>query len=142
MQVLCGDAVEAVEPLLEAAVVSVDVIDVQVRRLEGRLSRRGHGVKGDLGPAREGGQRLAAVADEMISRRTTPAQRGGDRGAVVVRQNGVEGRPLPVAGDEDGNVVLIRAGMPGCSAPFAGLARQVGPTALEGFENEGLIRLE
>ena len=34
-QVLCGDAVEAVEPLLEAAVVGVDVVDVQVRRLRG-----------------------------------------------------------------------------------------------------------
>ena len=42
-QVLCGDAVEAVEPLLEAAVVGVDVIDVQVRCLGGRLSRREHG---------------------------------------------------------------------------------------------------
>jgi hypothetical protein len=31
-QVLGGDAVEAGEPLLEAAVVGVDVIDVEVRR--------------------------------------------------------------------------------------------------------------
>ena len=32
-QVLGGDAVEAVEPLFEAAVVGVDVVDVQVGRL-------------------------------------------------------------------------------------------------------------
>ncbi len=57
-----------------------------------------------------------------------------------MRQNGVEGRPLPVAGDENGNIVLIRAGMPGRSASLAGLARQVGPAALEGFEDKGLIR--
>ena len=101
-QVLGGDAVEAVEPLLEAAVVGVDVIDVQVRRLGGRLfPAKAWAVKGNFGLAREGGQRLAAIADEMISRRYDARQHGGDRGAVVVRQNGVEGRPLPVAGDKE-----------------------------------------
>ena len=139
-QVLGGDAVETVDPLLEAAVVGVDIVDVQVGRRGSRLSRRRHGVKGDLGPAREGGQRLAAIPNEMICGRNDARQRRGDRGAVVVRQNGVEGRPLPVAGDEDGNVVLIGAGMSGRSAPPARLARQVGPTALEGFDDEGLIR--
>src|SRR5271154_7592444 len=61
-QVLGGDAVEAGQPLFEAAVVSVDVVDVQMRRLWGRLSRRRHGVKGNLGLARKGGQRLSALA--------------------------------------------------------------------------------
>ena len=42
-QVLGGDAVEAVDPLLEAAVVGVDVVDVQVGRVGGGLSRRRHG---------------------------------------------------------------------------------------------------
>jgi hypothetical protein len=120
-QVLGGDAVEAVEPLLEAAVVGVDVIDVQVRRLRGRFSRRGHSVEGNAGPAREGGQRLAAIPDEMICGRDDARQHGGDRSVVVLRQNGVEGRALPVAGDEDGNIILIRAGMPGYSAPLARL---------------------
>ena len=59
-QVLGGDAVEAIEPLLEAAVIGVDVVDVQVRRLGGRLARRGHGVKGDFGFAGEGDDRLPA----------------------------------------------------------------------------------
>ena len=39
-QVLGGDAVEAAKPLLEAAVIGVDVVDVQMRRLTGRFSRR------------------------------------------------------------------------------------------------------
>jgi hypothetical protein len=47
-QVLGGDAVEAIEPLLEAAVIGVDVVDGEVRRRGGRLARRGHGVKGIL----------------------------------------------------------------------------------------------
>ena len=41
-EVFGGDAVEARQPLLEAAMVGVDVIDVQVRRRGGRLSRRRH----------------------------------------------------------------------------------------------------
>jgi hypothetical protein len=140
--VLGGDAVEAIEPLLEAAVVGVDVVDVQVRRFGGRLSRRGHSVEGNAGSAGEGGQRLAAIADEVISRGHNPRQRGGDRGAVIVRQDSVESRALPVASDEDGNVVLIGARMPGRSASLTRLARQVGPTAFEGFENKSLIRLD
>jgi hypothetical protein len=65
-QVLGGDAVEAVEPLFEAAVIGVDVVDVQMRRLGGRFARRGHGVEGDAGSAGEGGDRPAAVADQMV----------------------------------------------------------------------------
>jgi hypothetical protein len=76
-------------------------------------------VEGNAGPAREGGQRLAAIPDEMICGRNDACQHGGDRSIVVLRQNGVEGRALPVAGDEDGNIILIRAGMPGYSAPLA-----------------------
>ena len=102
--------------MLEAAVVGADIIDVQVRRLRGRLSRRGHSVEGNAGSAREGGQRLAAISDEMICGRNDARQHGGDRGVVVLRQYSVEGRAFPVAGDEDGNVVLIGARMPGRSA--------------------------
>ena len=101
-----------------------------------------HGVERDSGFAREGGDRLAAIADEMISRRHDARQRGADRSAVDLRQNGVEGRALPVAGDENGNVVLMEARMPGLSAALARLSRQIGPPALEGFEDEGFVRLD
>jgi hypothetical protein len=98
-------------------------------------------VKGNFGPAREGGQRLAAIPDEMICGGHDPRQRGGDRGAVVLRQNGVESRAFAVAGDENGNIVLIGTWMPCGSAPLSRLSRQIGPAALEGFEDKGLIRL-
>ena len=45
-QVLGGDAVEAVEPLLETAVIGVDVVDVQVRRRGRRLPGAGTAWKG------------------------------------------------------------------------------------------------
>ena len=63
---ISGDAVEAVEPLLETAVVGVDVVDVQVRRGGCWLSRRRDDVEGNAGSAGESGDRLSAVADEMI----------------------------------------------------------------------------
>jgi hypothetical protein len=142
-QVLGGDAVEAGEPLLEAAVAGVDVIDMEVRRLGGRLSRGGYGMERNPGFAGESGDRLpAAVADEMIARRDDPGERCFHRSAVELRQDRVEGRALPVASDENGNVVRMEARMPGRSAPFARLARQIGPPALEGFKDEGFVRLD
>ena len=72
-QVLGGDAVEAIKPWLEAAVIGVDVVDVEVRRPREPANRRGHSVEGNAGSAGEGGQRLAAIADEMIlAGATTP----------------------------------------------------------------------
>jgi hypothetical protein len=76
-------------------------------------------VEGNPGSAGESGDRLAAVANEMIAGRDDAGKGGPDRSAVDLRQDGVEGRALPVAGDEDGNVVLIKAGMSGRSAPLA-----------------------
>ena len=52
--------------MLEAAVVGVDVVEMKVRRLWGRLARRGDGVKGNLGFARKSGNGPPAVAHEMV----------------------------------------------------------------------------
>ena len=101
-------------------------------------ARRGR----ESGSAGESGDRLSAVADEMIARRDDPGERCFHRSAVDLRQDRVEGRALPVAGDENGNVVLMKARMSRRSAPLARLARQVGPAAVEGFEAEGLIRFD
>ena len=119
--------------------VGVDVVDVQVRRLGGRFSGRRHGVKSYPGSAREGGDRLSTVADEMIVARDDAGERRANRGAVDLGQNGVEGRALPVPGDKDGNVVLMEARMSRRSAAFTRLARQIGPPALERLEDEGFV---
>jgi hypothetical protein len=96
-------------------------------------------VEGNPGLAGKSGDRLAAVADQMIARRDDPGERCFDRSAVDLRQDGVEGRAFPVAGDENGYVVLIKAGMAGRSAPLARRARQIGPPALERLEDEGFV---
>jgi hypothetical protein len=96
-------------------------------------------VEGNAGPAGESGDRLAAVADEMVAGRDDAGEGGPDRSAVGLRQDRVEGRALPVAGDKDGNVVLIKASMSRPSAPLARLSWQIGPAALERLEDEGFV---
>src|ERR1700733_5242236 len=110
--------------------------------LGGRFDRRGYGVEGDAGSAGEGGDRSAAVADQMVARRDDSGKRGAYGSPVDLRQDGVEGRTLPVAGDEDRNIVLIGSRMPGLAAPFTRGARQVGPPAFEGFKDEGFVRFD
>jgi hypothetical protein len=81
------------EPMLEAALVGLDVIDVPVRRI-------GVGFPGggtESGSAGEGGDRLAAVADEMIA---GAGEGSSHRGAVNLMQDGIESRAFPVAGDK------------------------------------------
>ena len=76
-------------------------------------------MEGDPGSSRKSGDRLSAIADEMIAWRDDAGERGADRSAIDLRQDGVEGRALPVAGDEDRDIVLIKARMPSRSAPLA-----------------------
>src|SRR4029077_19585662 len=83
-----------------------------------------------------------AVADQMVPRRDDSGKRGAYGSPVDLRQDGVEGRALPVAGDEDGNIVLIGSRMPGLAAPFTRCARQVGPPDFAGFEDEGFVRFD
>ena len=82
-----------------------------MRRRGCRLSRRRHGVEGNPGSAGESGDRLAAIADEMIARRDNSRQGEAYRSAVDLRQDCIEGGAVPVARDKDGNVVLIKARM-------------------------------
>jgi hypothetical protein len=63
---LVATPLKRVEPLLEAAVVGVEVVDVQMGRFRGWLSRREHRVGGNPGSAGEGGDWPAAVADQMV----------------------------------------------------------------------------
>ena len=99
-------------------------------------------MEGNPGSAGESGDRLAAIADEMIARRDDAGEGEAHRSAVDLRQDRIEGGAVPVAGDENGNVVLMKAGMPGRSTSFARLSRQIGPAALEGFEDEGFVRFD
>jgi len=87
-------------------------------------------VERDLGLAGESGDRLPAVADQMIARRDNAGERGSDRGAIDLGQHRIEGRALPVAGDENGNIVLVEARMSRRPSPLAkpfAADRTIGP---------------
>ena len=99
-------------------------------------------MEGNPSSAGESGDRLPAIADEMIARRDDAGEGEAHRSAIDLRQDRVEGGAVPVAGDKDGYVVLIKARMPGSSATLSRLSRQVGPAALERFEDEGFVRFD
>jgi hypothetical protein len=76
-------------------------------------------MEGNPGSAGEGGDRLPAIADEMIARRDDAGKGEAHRSAVDLSQDRVEGGAVPVAGDKNGNVVLIKASMSGRSAALS-----------------------
>ena len=96
----------------------------------------------DPGSAGEGGDWPAAVADQMVVLCDDAGKRSSYVSPVNLRQDGVEGSRSSVAGDENGNIVLIGPRMPGLAASFARCAWQIGPSALEGSEDEGLVRFD
>ena len=118
-QILGGDAVEAAHPLLQAPVIGVDVVDVEVRRLGVGLAGRGQNMNADLGSPGEGAQGQAAIADQPVGGRDDALDRRPDRGGVHLRQYGVNRRAAAIARNEDGNVFAEEAGMLGLAAPLA-----------------------
>jgi len=141
-QVFGGDAVEAAHPFLETTVIGVDVVDMEMGSSGLRLAGSGRDVKRDVGLASEGDDRMAAVADEEIGGGDDAIERRRDRGSVDLGQDGVEGRALAVARDEDRNIFEEEARVSGFAAPLARLSRNIGSSAFERFEDEGLVRLD
>jgi hypothetical protein len=97
-------------------------------------------VKGGPGSSRKSGERLSAIADQ-IARRDDAGERGADGSTIDLRLDRVErrvsGRGRPGAGHcpDKGPDVWPRS-------PLSRPSRQIGPSALEGFENEGLVRVD
>src|SRR5271167_5132363 len=69
-------------------------------------------------------------------------ERGGDAGGVEPRQDGIDGRAGAVAGDDDWDLLRRQPPLGSLAAPLARCSRQIAAFALEGFEDEGLVRLD
>src|SRR5271157_5446928 len=69
-------------------------------------------------------------------------ERGHDAGGVEPRQDGIDGRAGAVAGDDDWDLLRRQTPLGGLAAPLARCSRQIAAFALEGFEDEGLVRLD
>src|SRR5277367_1157813 len=84
-QVFRRHAVEAAQPFLQPAMVSVDVVEVVIRRLARWFAGLRQDMRGNTGPARECNDRRAAVAAEFIGWRNNAAQGRGNRYAIQFR---------------------------------------------------------
>ena len=91
---------KASQPLLQSAMVGINVVEVEIRRLRVWFAGRRQNVCGDPGAAREGGNRRAAVAAEVVGRGDAAAEGRGDRHTVQFRQHRIRGCSLPVARDD------------------------------------------
>src|SRR3954453_17965160 len=65
-QVLRRDAMEGTQPFLEAAVVGIDVVYGEIRRLRVGFTGHWQDVGWDAGPAGEGDDRGATIATEFV----------------------------------------------------------------------------
>src|SRR4051812_22439596 len=102
VEILRCDTMERPQPFLQAAMVGVDVVDMQVGRFRSRTTRLWQNATGDRLPAGEADDRLAAVAAELVVDSHHAVQCGGDRGAREARQYGVRGVAGSVAGHQVG----------------------------------------
>src|SRR5277367_1738860 len=91
---------EAAQPFLQAGMVSIDVVEVKLRRLWIWFARHRQDVCRNSSPACESHNRRAAIAAELIGRRDDAAQRRGNRHTVQFRQYRVRRRSLTVARDD------------------------------------------
>src|SRR5271166_817029 len=129
---------EAPHPLLQPAVVGVHVVDVEIWRL--RLGRAGCGqdMELDSGAPSECGDRRTSIAAQF----RWPGNDLPERGCIEPRQDGIDGRAGAVAGDDDWDLLRRQTPLGGLAAPLARCSRQIAAFALEGFEDEGLVRLD
>ena len=99
-------------------------------------------MKGDVGFAGEGGDRLPAVADEIFSPVTTPASAAPIEALSSCGRTASKVAPRRSRATRTG---MLSEWRPGCLAGpprLLSLARQIRPPALEGFKDEGFVHLD
>ena len=133
IKILGGDAMERAQPLFEPAVVTIDVVDMQVRRLWSRTAGFRQDTARNFRLAGEANDRLAAVATELIVRRDHTIKSGRDGSPVEFGQHGIRGPPAPVPRDQDRNLLGGQASLTRLAAAFPWRTRQAGALALERF---------
>ena len=133
---------EAPHPLLQPAVVGVHVVDMEIWRLRLRRAGCGQDMELDPGASSEGGNRRTPIAAQFRWLGDDLPERGRDAGGVEPRQDGIDGRAGAIAGDDDWDLLRRQTPLGGFAGPLARCSRQIAAFALEGFEDEGLVRLD
>src|SRR5271165_654554 len=141
-QVLRRDAMEGTQPFLEAAVVGIDVVDVEIGCLRVGLAGHWQDVGWDASPAGEGNDRGATVATEFVGCRDDTAKRRCNRHSVQFCQHRIRGRTMTVSCHENRNLFGGNPALGRFAASLAGLARHAGSPAFERFQNEGFVAFD
>jgi hypothetical protein len=81
--------------------VSIDVVEVVIRRLARWLAGLGRDMRGNTGPPRKGNDRRAAIAAEFIGWRDNATQGRGNRYVIQFRQDRIGGGAISVPCDDD-----------------------------------------
>src|SRR5271165_4795116 len=141
-QVLRRDAMEGTQPFLEAAVVGIDVVDVEIGCLRVGLAGHWQDVGWDASPAGEGNDRGATVATEFVGCRDDTAKRRCNRHAVQFCQHRIRGRTMTVSCHENRNLFGGNPALGRFAASLARLTRHAGALAFERFQNEGFVAFD
>ena len=133
-KVFCGNPIESLHPLLESAVVGVDVLDMkQGLFFVDELVRRNQLV-GDALAVHESPQGVATINAHNVFLRDHTTDEQFDGFGRKVRQNPVRGAAKTVTGHQNGDLLTGNTSLGGLSAPFPGGAAQFA-TPLPGFQN-------
>src|SRR5271166_3596197 len=141
-QVLRRDAMERTQPFLEAAVIGVDVVDVEIGCLRVGLAGHWQDVGWDASPAGEGNDRGATVATEFVGCRDDTAKRRCNRHAVQFCQHRIRGRTMTVSCHENRDLFGGNSALGRFAASLARLTRHAGSLAFERFQNEGFVAFD
>src|SRR5712691_3580281 len=137
-QVCGGNAVERLHPLLEAAVVGVDRLNVE--SAAGALARcRPHRFVPDPGLLREGPVGPRTVGAEHGVSGDDRAQHAADMLDAEAAKDGIGRRAGAIADDEDRDLLARHPALGGLAAALAGRPLKPVPAAFEGLKEEGLV---
>ena len=139
VKVLSRDATEWSQPFLQAAVITVDVVDVKIGGFRSGTARLRQNAARDFRLAGKADDRLAAIAAELVVRRDDTAERGRNRGAVTFGQHGIGGLTQSVTRNQHRDLFRGQASCLRHTAALMRRPRQGGAPALERFQDVGLV---
>src|SRR5271166_2457421 len=141
-QVFRRDAMEATQPFFQPAMVGIDVVEMEIRRLGVWFTRHRQDMGWDRSPPRKGNDRGAAITTELVGRGDHAAQRRGDGDAVQSRQHRIRGGAFAVARNDHRNLFSGQATFGRFATSLARLSRHARSLALERLQNECLVAFD
>jgi hypothetical protein len=138
-QVVGSDTVEAAHPLLESAIVGIDVLDMIDTGDDTLTSGQIDRAVGDAHFFRYRRQRLFSVGAQNDIVRQKRLERGADMHLVGLLQDDVSGVSGAIPADQNSGLFFRQAALAGFAAPLAGCPTQALSSTLLRFKEVGFI---